>query len=117
MSSITHVLHTSTWDYFTDHLAARFIRSPGVVKEEIMTDINDLVGWFWITSRDGAIEAHFFAMRRLLRILQNCFNFNSLEVCFDNISFFTIAVDLADKIYRCRLGQSPTPATLTIESV
>ena len=36
MSSITCDLHTTTWVYFTEHLADRFIRSPKEVKEEIM---------------------------------------------------------------------------------
>jgi hypothetical protein len=79
MPSITRVLHTTTWDYITERLADRFILSPEVVKEEIMSDINDLVqdSEFWTTSNDGA---SFFAMRRLLEILQECFD--SLEVCF-----------------------------------
>jgi hypothetical protein len=42
-SSITRVLHTTTWDYFTSRLPDRFSHSPKVVKEAIMTDINDLV--------------------------------------------------------------------------
>ena len=36
MSSITRILHSTTWVYFTEHLADRFIRSPKEVKEEIM---------------------------------------------------------------------------------
>ena len=79
MSSITRVLCTTTWDYFTSHLPKLFIRSPKAVKETIMTDINDLVQDFWKTSGDGAI-ASFFEMRRLLEILQKCFG--GLEVCF-----------------------------------
>jgi hypothetical protein len=86
MSSITRVLHTTTWVYFTEHLAYRFIRSPKVVKEAIMTNINDLVQEFWTTSSDGAVGASFFAMRRLLEILQKCFDF--LKVCFDIIFVF-----------------------------
>ena len=54
-----------------------------------MTDIDDLVQEFWRTSSD--FEPSFFAMRRLLEILQGC-----LEVCFD-ISVFATAVDLANK--------------------
>ena len=54
MSSITRVLHTTTWDYFTHHLPDRFFRSPRVVKEAIMTDINDLVQEFR-TSSDGPL--------------------------------------------------------------
>jgi hypothetical protein len=42
-----------------------------------MTDFNDLVREL-MTSSDGAVEASFFTMRRLLEILQ---------VCFDIISF------------------------------
>ena len=55
-----------------------------------MTDINDLVQEFWRSSSD--FEPSFFAMRRLLEILQGC-----LEVCFDIIFVFATAVDLADK--------------------
>ena len=56
-----------------------------------MTDINDLVQEFWRSSSDGAVEASFFAMRRLLEILQGCFDI--LEVCFDIISVIASAVD------------------------
>ena len=74
MSSITRrVLHTTTWDYFTKHLAFRFICSPNVVKEEIMADINDLVQEFRMSSRDGAVGESFVAMCRLREILQVCF--------------------------------------------
>jgi hypothetical protein len=59
---------------------SHFSRSPKVVKEAIMTDINDLVQEFLRTSSDGAVEASLFAMRRLLGILQGCFDI--LEVCF-----------------------------------
>jgi hypothetical protein len=92
MSSITRVLHTTTWNYFTSYLPDRFNRSSKV-KEAIMTDIDDLVQEFSRTARD---EASFFAMRRLLVILQECFIV--LEVCFDIISVFATAVDFADKI-------------------
>ena len=88
MSSITRVLHTTTWDYFNKYLAVRFCHSPKIVKEEIMADINDLVQEFWMSSRDGAVGESFVAMWRLLKILQ---------VCFDIIPFFATAVDLADK--------------------
>ena len=86
MSSITRVLHTATWGYFKSRLPYRFIRSPKVVKETIMTDINDLVQEFWKTSSDGAVGASFFAMRRLLEILHRCSDI--LDVCFDIISVF-----------------------------
>ena len=97
MSPITRVLHTTTWDYFTLRLPDRFSHSPKVVKEAIMTDINDLVQEFWRISSDGAVGASFFAMRRLFKILQECFDF--FDVChgFDIISVFATAVDLADK--------------------
>ena len=78
-SSITRVLHTTTWIYFTI-LGDRFFRSPKVVKEAIMTDIYDLVQEFW-TSSDGAVGASFIAMRRLLEILQLVL----WKVCFDII--------------------------------
>ena len=90
MSSTIRVLRTTTWDYFVLQLPDRFRRSPKVVKEAIMADINDLLQEFWSTSSD--VEPSFFAMRRLLEILQGC-----LEVCFDIISVFATAVDLADK--------------------
>ena len=86
MSSITRIPHTTTWDYLIKSLADRFIRSPKVVKEEIMTDVSNLVQEFWTTLSDGAVEDKFFAMRRLLEILQRCFHF--LEVRFDIISFY-----------------------------
>ena len=86
MSSITRVLHTTTWDYFTSRLPKRFSFSSKVVKEAIRTDINDLVQDFWRTSRDVDVGASLFAMRRLLEILQRCFDF--LKVCFDIISDF-----------------------------
>ena len=59
-----------------------------------MADINDLVQDFWRTSSDGADGEAYIAMRRLLEILQECFDI--FEVSFDNISFCA-AVDLADK--------------------
>jgi hypothetical protein len=88
-SSITRVLHAATWDYLTSSLPDHFIRSPKVVKEAIMTDINDLVQEFWRTSTDEADRESFFAMRRLHEILRRC-----LEVCF----LLATSVDLADKI-------------------
>jgi hypothetical protein len=99
MSSVTCVLRTITWDYFTSRhgLPDRFIRSPKEVKEAIITDVNDLQE-FWMTSSDGAsdgaVGASFFAMRRLFEILQKCFD--KLGVCFDIIFVFAITVDLAD---------------------
>ena len=68
MSSITRV-HTTTWDYFSSHLPEGFSHSPKVVKEAIITDIDDLVEEFRRTSSD--VGASFFAMRRLLDILQD----------------------------------------------
>jgi hypothetical protein len=76
MSSVTRVLHTATWNFFNSRLPDRFSRSPKVVKEAIMTDINDLVQEFRRTLNDGTVGASFFAMRRLLEILQGC-----LKVC------------------------------------
>ena len=81
---MTRVLGTTTWDYFTSHLPDRFGRSPIEVKEAIMTDINNLVCEFRRTSSDGAFEAPFFEMRRLLGILQKCFD--HLDVRFDIIA-------------------------------
>ena len=43
-----------------------------VVKDTIMTNINDLVQEFWRTSSDVDVGASsFFAMRRLFEILQS----------------------------------------------
>ena len=58
-----------------------------------MTDINDLVQELRMASSDGAVGPSSFAMSRLLKILQECFEIS--EVCFDIISAFT-TVDLAD---------------------
>ena len=113
MSSITQVLHITTWIFFLFRLPYRFIRLPEEVKEMIMTDINDLVKEFWRISSDGTVEASFFAMRCLFEILQTCFH--DLEVCF--VSVFVTAVDLADKIYRSRIpGIIPPSPTLTTVS-
>ena len=60
-----------------------------------MTDINDSVLEFWRTSSDEVVGASFFAMRRLLEILQGCSDF--LAVCFDINSVSATAADLADK--------------------
>ena len=95
MPSITRVLHAATWDYFTSCLPDLFSCSPKVVKEAIMTDINNLVQEFWRTSSDGAVGASSFEMRCLLEILQKYLDI--LDVCFVIISVFAIAVDLADK--------------------
>ena len=76
-SSITRVLHAATWNYFTSHLPDHFIRSSKVVKEAIMTDINNLVQEFWSTSTDEENGESIFAMRRLHEILEPC-----LKVCF-----------------------------------
>ena len=119
MSSSTRVLHTATWDYFTSHLSDFFKVSPIVVKETIVTDINDLVQefWsFWSTSSDEAVGTSFFAMRNLLDILQK---YNS-RVCFHIISVFAAvnAVDLLILIYRCNFSVFPSPSrTLTTESM
>jgi hypothetical protein len=75
MSSISQVLHTTTWDFFASRLPGRFSCSPEVVKEAIMADINDLVQEFRGTSSDGAVGAPPVAMRLLFKILwEVCFN-------------------------------------------
>ena len=95
MSSIARgqVLHYATWVYFTSQLPNRFLDSPKEVKESIMTDINDLVEEFWKTSGASDVGASFFAMRCLFDILHRCFGY--FEVCFDIISVFANAVDVA----------------------
>ena len=95
MSSITRVLRTATWDYFTSHLPNYFSRSPQAVKEVIITDIHNLVQEFRRISSD--VGASLFAMRRLFGILRKCLG---ILVCIDIISVFATAVDSADKIYR-----------------
>ena len=93
MSSITQVLHTATWNYLTLCLPSRFFRSPKVVKEVIMTDINDLVQEFCRILSD--VEASFFGMRCLLEILQQL-----SKVCFDIISISATASTLLIKLNR-----------------
>ena len=101
MSSLTRVPYAITWDYFTSRLPYRFIYSPKAVKETIVTDINDLMQEFWRTSSEEDAGASFFAMRRLLEILQEildiyddiCNRDKNSEVCFDIISVFAIATD------------------------
>ena len=100
ISSINRVLHTTTWEHFTLCLHSRFIRSSQVVKEAIMTDINDLVQEFLKTSSD-AVGASFFAMRRLLKILHSCSDI--LDVCFDIISVLGTA--LANKNLQAPLSR------------
>jgi hypothetical protein len=56
-----------------------FIDSPKLVKDAIMTDINNLVEEFWKISSCGVVDVFFIAMHCLLQILQ---------VCSDTISFF-----------------------------
>ena len=85
MLSITSDLHTATWKFFTTDLPHRFGRSPKVVKEAIMTDIDDLAQDLCRTSNDGTVGAPFFEMRRLLEILQKCIGL--FEVCFDIVYF------------------------------
>ena len=53
------------------------------MKEVIIIEINDFVQEFWRTSSNGAVDSesssNFFALRRLLDILQESLDF--LEVC------------------------------------
>ena len=107
MSSITRVPHTTIWHYFTSRLPYRFSRSLEVVKEAIMTDINNVLQEFWRTSSDA--EPSLFAMRCLLDILQTCLD--NLDVCFDTISVIATATDFADKtlnlgLLKCHCGQN-----------
>ena len=86
VSSNTRVLYSvdnATWIYFTTLLPDRFICSSKVVREAIMSDVNDFVQEFRRTSSDasGAVGASFFAMRRLLQVLQQCYD--NTNVCFD----------------------------------
>jgi hypothetical protein len=72
ISSITRVLHATTWDFFTSRrgLPFHFCRSSKVVKEAIMTDIDDLVQEFRRTSSN--VGASFFPMLGLLKVLHQC---------------------------------------------
>ena len=114
MSPIARVLHTANWDYFTSRLPGRFSRSPKEVKEAIMSDINDLVQELWRTSSDGADGASFFAMRRLLEILQRCQCSENFNVCFVIIPFLRLqSTSLIDyqllALARPRLPPPPPP--------
>ena len=60
-----------------------------------MTDINDLVQEFWRSSSDGAYRAFFFAIRRLLEILEKCFDDSYYMVWY---YFHVTAVDFTNKI-------------------
>ena len=87
-SSITRVLHTATWDFFTLRLPGHFCSSPKVVKEAIMTDLDNFMTdldnlvqeEFWRTSSDRDVGYVGFAMCRLYDILHRCSNI--LEVGF-----------------------------------
>ena len=72
ISSTIRVPHRATWDYFKSSLPAYFMRCPKVVKEEITTDINDLMQQFWQISTDEAVDIFSLAMCRLREILQVC---------------------------------------------
>jgi hypothetical protein len=88
-SSITRVqvLHTATWDFFTTYLPYRFMLSPGTVKEEIMTDVNDLLQELMATvSSNGVVDTSYLPMRHLGGILRVCHGL--LTVCFDIFPFF-----------------------------
>ena len=85
MSSITRVLHAATWDYFISRLPNHFSHSPEVVKEVIITDINDLVQEFWRIATNGTDGESIFAMRRLFKILEKSldgFKVRFIYFCF-----------------------------------
>ena len=87
MSSITRILHSTTWVYFTEHLAYRFIRSSKDVKEEIMTDINDLVQEFLSSSSDEHQENGnllFGTLRHLLMLSNALGGFFYLHLLLKN---------------------------------
>ena len=69
-SPISWVPRPATWKFFTSYLPYRILLSPKVVKEAILTDINDLVQEFWRTSSDGPVGESLFEMRRLHEILE-----------------------------------------------
>ena len=55
-----------------------------------MTDINELMQEFWRASSDGTVGASFFEMRRLLEILEACFDPSKYGFI---LSVFATAVD------------------------
>ena len=69
-SPITRFPRTATWEFFASVLPNLFRRSPKVVREAIMIDVNDLVQEFLRTLSDGAVGASFFEIRLLHRILE-----------------------------------------------
>ena len=92
-SPITRVPHTATWKFFTSHVPSRFRRSPKVVKEAIMTDINDLVQEFWSTSSDRDVGESLFGMRGMLRLHEILEDYLKVSLYWFR---FATAVDLAD---------------------
>ena len=90
VTTLGRLPHSKTWDYFKSHLAVYFIHSPKIVKDVIMTDINNLVQEFWKISSDGAVDVFFPPMGCLMRIL---------KVCLDIIFIFPLTtLDFADRI-------------------
>ncbi|KAF8816498.1 hypothetical protein BYT27DRAFT_7182054 [Phlegmacium glaucopus] len=68
--STTRLPHSATWGYVKFHLPSRFIASPKLVKDAIMTDINELTQEFWEISNTGAVDVFFTAMLCLMWILE-----------------------------------------------
>ena len=74
-SPITRFPRTATREFFTSRLDLPYLfhNSPKVVKEAIITDVNDLVQEFLRTSSDhgaASVEESLFEMRRLHEILE-----------------------------------------------
>ena len=114
MPSINRVPHTATWDYITSRLPDRFIRSPKVVKEAIMTDINVLVQELWRTSSDGTIGPSSFAIRGPFEILQ--WYFDNIRVLFDFISVLAVICLENPKFFFAVIYQD-NPKTFFFEAV
>ena len=104
MSSITRVLHISTWKYFTLYLPSRFTGSPKAVKEAIMAVINALMQDFWRTSCDSRADgASILASHDLVGILEHI-----LMVCYVIIA---TAADLDDKDLQMQKDSAQTDFT------
>ncbi|KAF8815804.1 hypothetical protein BYT27DRAFT_7155408 [Phlegmacium glaucopus] len=67
----TRLPHSATWDYVKFHLPPRFIKSPKLVKDAIMTDIDELMQEFCKISSSGAVDVFLTAMLCLMWILKD----------------------------------------------
>ncbi|KAF8816521.1 hypothetical protein BYT27DRAFT_7182095 [Phlegmacium glaucopus] len=68
--STTRLPHSATWRYIDIHIPRRFIGSPKLVRDTIMTDINQLTQEFRKISSSGAVDISFPARLCLMQILK-----------------------------------------------